>query len=60
MEIDQKEFDSIMKRLDVLEYGLEPLNSLERLGVDILLEAIYIDSNNKKEIAKLMEYLKAH
>lgn len=60
VEIYPKEFDSIMKQLDILELGLEPMNPLERLGIDMLLEALYIDTNDKPAVAKLMAFLKTH
>lgn len=57
IEITPKELDDICKCLIIKELLHEPLNPLERLGVDLLLGSVGVDSDNKEAVRSLYEYL---
>ncbi len=60
IEPSKKEFENICKQLDIMELGLDEINPLERLGLDLILSSVYVDTDKKEELKKLMDYLKSH
>lgn len=55
-----EELNAICNWIDAKEITREPLNPLERIGMDLLLGSIGVDSDNKEQVKSLYEFLATH
>lgn len=57
IEPTPQELEKILRFIDYKEFMMDSLNPLERLGMDLILGSVGVDSDNKEQVKSLLEYL---